>query len=86
MKRIKVLPADDNGIVCKEYRKILECEDDLEVVGEAKNGLEAVGMVKKLRPALVLMDVAMALLNRLKATCQILKAVPPHQSAHALLV
>src|SRR5271156_5262437 len=76
MKRITVLLADDNGVVRKEFRKILELEDDLEVVGEAKNGREAVVMAKKLRPALVLMDVTMPLLNGLQATCQILKAVP----------
>jgi len=76
MKRITVLLADDNRIVRKEFRKILELEDDLEVVGEAKNGHEAVAMAKKLRPALVLMDVTMPLLNGLQATCQILKAVP----------
>jgi DNA-binding NarL/FixJ family response regulator len=76
MKRITVLLADDNGVVRKEFRKILELEDDLEVVGEAKNGLEAVAMVKKLRPTLVLMDVTMPLLNGLQATCQILKSVP----------
>ena len=68
--------ADDNRVVRTEFRRILELEDDLELVGEAKNGNEAVVMVKKLRPALVLMDVAMPLLNGLRATCQILKAVP----------
>jgi DNA-binding NarL/FixJ family response regulator len=76
MKRITVLLADDNGVVRKEFRKILELEDDLEVVGEAKNGREAVALVKKLRPTLVLMDVTMPLLNGLQATCQILKAFP----------
>src|SRR5258708_5343644 len=76
MERITVLLADDNGLVRKEFKKILELEDDLEVVGEAKNGHQAVTMVKKLRPALVLMHVTMPLLNGLQATCQILKAVP----------
>src|SRR6202167_3384452 len=76
MKRITVLLADDNGVVRKEFKKILELEDDLEVVGEAKDGLQAVAMAKKLRPTLVLMDVTMPLLNALQATCQILKAVP----------
>lgn len=76
MKRITVLLADDNRFVRREFRKILEREDDLEVVGEANNGYEAVGMVKKLRPTLVLMDVAMPLLNGLQATRQILKAIP----------
>jgi len=68
--------ADDNRVMRKEFRRILELEDDLEVVGEAKNGHQAVAMAKKLRPALVLMDVAMPLLDGLQATCQILKAVP----------
>jgi DNA-binding NarL/FixJ family response regulator len=76
MKRITVLLADDNGLVRKAFKKILELEEDLEVVGEAKNGHQAVAMVIKLRPALVLMDVTMPLLNGLQATCQILKAVP----------
>ncbi|MGC9943864.1 MAG: response regulator transcription factor [Verrucomicrobiota bacterium] len=74
--RITVLLADDNKVVRKEYRKILEFEDDLEVVGEARDGREAVAMAKKLHPGLVLMDVTMPLLNGLQATCQILKAVP----------
>jgi len=76
MKRITVLLADDNRFVRREFRKILELEDDLEVVGEAKDGHQTVAMVNKLRPALVLMDVTMPLLNGLQATCQILKAFP----------
>jgi DNA-binding NarL/FixJ family response regulator len=76
MKRITVLLADDNRIVRRAFREILEREDDLEVVGEAKNGRVAVAMVKKLRPALVLMDIAMPLLNGLQATRQILKVLP----------
>jgi DNA-binding NarL/FixJ family response regulator len=76
MKRITVLLADDSGVVRREFRKILELEDDLEVVGEAKDGLQAVAMAKKLHPDLVLMDVTMPLLNGLQATCQILKSVP----------
>jgi DNA-binding NarL/FixJ family response regulator len=76
MERITVLLADDNRIVRSSFREILEREDDLKVVGEAKNGHEALALVKKLRPDLVLMDVAMPLLNGLKATCQILQAYP----------
>jgi DNA-binding NarL/FixJ family response regulator len=64
------------AVVRQAFRTILELEDDLEVVGEAEDGNQAVAMVKKLRPALVLMDVIMPLLNGLQATCQIHKAVP----------
>ena len=73
MKRITVLLADDNTVVRRVFREILELEDDLDVVGEAKDGHQAVAMVKKLRPALVLMDIAMPLLNGLQATRQILE-------------
>src|ERR1035437_8173248 len=73
MKLITVLLADDNRLLRKVFREILELQDDLEVVGEAKNGRQAVAMVKKLRPALVLRDVAMPLLNGLQATRQILE-------------
>jgi DNA-binding NarL/FixJ family response regulator len=76
MKRITVLLAYDNGVVRKEFKKILELEDDLDVIGEAKNGRQTVAMVNKLRPALVLMDVRMPLLNGFQATRQILETVP----------
>jgi DNA-binding NarL/FixJ family response regulator len=77
MKRITVLLADDNKVVRRAFREILEREADLEVVGEAKNGRQAVAMAKKLRPALVLMDLVMPILNGLEATRQILKAALP---------
>jgi DNA-binding NarL/FixJ family response regulator len=55
---------------------MLELETDLEVVGEAKDGRQAVALAKKLRPEVVLMDIAMPLLNGLEATRQILKDAP----------
>jgi DNA-binding NarL/FixJ family response regulator len=76
MNRITVLLAEDHMIVREGFRKMLEIETDLEVVGEAREGRQAVAMAKKLRPAVVLMDIAMPLLNGLEATRQILKAVP----------
>ena len=75
-QRITVLLAENHTIVREGFRKLLELEDDLEVVGEAENGRQAVALVKKLRPAVVVMDIAMPLLNGLEATRQILKVVP----------
>src|SRR6266850_2327883 len=76
MKRITVLLADDHMLVREGLRKMLELERDLEVVGEAADGRQAVALVKKLRPAVVLMDIAMPLLNGLEATRQVLKNSP----------
>jgi DNA-binding NarL/FixJ family response regulator len=76
MKKITVLLAEDHTIVREGFRKMLELENDLQVVGEAQDGRQAVALVKKLRPAVVVMDIAMPLLNGLEATRQILKAVP----------
>jgi DNA-binding NarL/FixJ family response regulator len=76
MKRITVLLAEDHTIVREGFRKMLELEDDLEVIGEAQDGRQAVALAKKLRPAVVLMDIAMPLLNGLEATRQILKILP----------
>src|SRR5664280_2884924 len=76
MKKITVLLAEDHTIVREGFRKMLELENDLQVVGEAQDGRQAVAMVKKLRPAVVLMDIAMPLLNGLEATRQVLKALP----------
>ena len=76
MKRITVLLAEDHTIVREGFHKMLELEDDLEVVGEAQDGRQAVALVKKLHPAVVLMDIAMPLLNGLEATRQIRKDFP----------
>jgi DNA-binding NarL/FixJ family response regulator len=76
MNRITVLLAEDHEIVRQGLRKLLEAEGDLEVVGEAETGRQAVALTKKLRPAVVVMDIAMPLLNGLEATRQIRLAVP----------
>jgi DNA-binding NarL/FixJ family response regulator len=76
MKRITVLLADDHTVVREGLRALLEKERDIEVVGEAETGREAVELALKLRPAVVVMDIAMPLLNGLEATRQVLRAVP----------
>jgi DNA-binding NarL/FixJ family response regulator len=76
VKRITVLLAEDHMIVREGLRKLLEAESDIEVVGEADNGRQAVAMTRKLRPAVVVMDIAMPLLNGLEATRQIRQVVP----------
>ncbi len=76
MKQITVLLVEDHMIVRQGFRKMLELEDDFEVVGEAQDGRQAVVLAIKLRPAVVQMDIAMPLLNGLEATRQVLKALP----------
>lgn len=76
MKRITVLLAEDHKIVREGLRVLLEAERDIEVVGEAETGRQAVQLTKRLRPGVVVMDIAMPLLNGLEATRRILKAVP----------
>src|SRR5450432_389818 len=76
MKQITVLLAEDHMIVREGFRKMLELEDDFEIVAEAQDGRAAVALVKKFHPEVVLMDIAMPLLNGLEATRQVLKAVP----------
>jgi len=76
MKQITVLLADDHTIVREGFRKMLELEADLNVVGEAQDGRQAIALVKKLQPDVVVMDIAMPLLNGLEATRQVRKLFP----------
>jgi DNA-binding NarL/FixJ family response regulator len=71
MKRITVLLAEDHQIVREGFRSLLKNERDIEVVGEAATGRQAVQLTRQLRPAVVVMDIAMPLLNGLEATRQI---------------
>ena len=76
MKTITVLIAEDHAVVRGGLRALLTAEADIQVIGEAENGRQAVTMTNKLRPDVVVMDIAMPLLNGLEATRQILKSAP----------
>jgi DNA-binding NarL/FixJ family response regulator len=76
MKPITVLLVEDHNMVREGFRLLLQHERDIKVVGEAETGRQAVDLVRTLRPAIVVMDIAMPLLNGLEATRQIRKAFP----------
>lgn len=75
-KKIRVLLAEDHTIVRQGLSALLRSEPDMEVAGEASDGLEAIEMAKKLIPDVVLMDIAMRNLNGLEATRKIKKLFP----------
>jgi two-component system, NarL family, response regulator NreC len=76
LKKIRILIADDHGIVRKGLRLQLEQNTDFEVVGEATEGREAVRMAEELVPDVVIMDIAMPTLNGIQATTQLVKKNP----------
>jgi DNA-binding NarL/FixJ family response regulator len=76
MEIIKVLLADDHGVVRSGIRSLLETENDIEVIGEASNGQEALAKAKILQPNLIIIDVRMPVLNGIEATRKIRQEVP----------
>jgi len=71
MKRIRILLADDHAVVRQGFKMILSAQPDMEIVGEAGNGREAVALAEELKPDVVVMDVAMPNLNGIEASRQI---------------
>lgn len=76
MKRMRTLLADDHTLVRAGLRKLLESMSEIEVVGEAEDGLELLALAERLQPNLVLMDIAMPGLNGLEATARLVKSMP----------
>lgn len=75
-KKITVLLVDDHSLVRRGFRRMLEDESDMHVVGEAGDGEEAVKLAKELRPQVVVMDCALPGMNGLQATRGILEDSP----------
>jgi len=75
-KKITVLLVDDHSLVRRGFRRMLEDESDMEVVGEAGNGEDSVKLAKELHPQVVVMDCALPGMNGLQATRQIIEDLP----------
>lgn len=71
--RVRILLADDHGVVRTGLRFLLERQSDMEVVGEASDGREAVQIAEQANPDVAIMDIAMPLLNGIEATSQMIK-------------
>jgi len=74
--KISVLLVDDHALVRRGFRRILDDDESLEVVGEASSGIEAVRLAGKLRPQVIVMDCALPEMNGLEATKKILQSHP----------
>jgi DNA-binding NarL/FixJ family response regulator len=77
--KIRVLLADDQDIIRTGLTIILNHQPDLEVIGQAADGIEAVDLAKQLHPDVILMDIKMPRLNGIQATRQIMAALPRTQ-------
>jgi two-component system, NarL family, response regulator NreC len=75
-QKIRILLADDHAVVRQGFKLILGAQPDMEIVGEAGNGREAVELAEKLRPDVAVVDVAMPELNGIEATRRMGEVTP----------
>jgi DNA-binding NarL/FixJ family response regulator len=76
VEKTKILIADDHTIFRQGLKMLLEQEDDMEVVGEAGNGLEALDLAKKLKPEVLLLDIAMPEMDGVQVAQKLKKILP----------
>ena len=76
MTNIRVVLADDHGVVRAGIRSIIQKMDGIEVVGEAVNGSEALELAEKMQPDVFLVDISMPVMNGLEVTVRVTKAFP----------
>lgn len=76
MERLRVVLADDHALFRAGLCALLDYSDDIEVIGEAQNGREAVELAESLHPDIVVMDIAMPVMNGIEATAAISKRAP----------
>ena len=76
MKSIRIVIVDDHAVVRQGLKTFLDLQDDIEVVGEGKNGLEAIELVDKLEPDVILLDLIMPELDGIEATIAIREKHP----------
>jgi DNA-binding NarL/FixJ family response regulator len=82
---IRIVLADDQALLRAGLRVLLDAEDDLEVIGEAEDGVEAIAAVRRLRPDVVVMDIRMPDLDGLAATREIV-AEPELSGVHIVVL
>lgn len=76
MKKLRIIIAEDHETVREGLKMIIEAQDDMEIIGEAGDGREAIHLAEELKPDIILMDVSMPVLNGLMASAKLSRILP----------